>query len=264
MFRRKSQSVEKRTVLDVASLLDSKPTFERFQFGNYKNIKTEASIHIVEQRMLIFRRFRRLFENRSVLDVGCGTGDMLRAIASLGCSRLLGIDRDSSLIRSANNASQKLLKAKTNINMSFKVHNFVPPTCYESSSKYHPPTLLDSQSAEYDCVMMLSVSKWIQLTHGDSGLKACFSKVFRLLKRGGAFILETQMWPSYKQSRKTNDAMFRNFNSIELFPNKFPKFLIDSCQFTSYHHIGEVEKKKKGKKSEKVTYKRPVFVFYKL
>ena len=222
--------------------------------------------------MKIFRRFRRLFESRSVLDVGCGTGDLLRALSSLGCSRLLGVDRDSSLIRSANNASQKFLKQNSSVNLSFKVHNFVPPSSYDAS-KYYPPTLLDSQAAEYDCVMMLSVCKWIHLTYGDSGIKTCFNKVHRLLKRGGAFILEPQMWPSYKESRKINDAMFRNFNSIELFPNKFPKFLIDSCQFSSYHLIGDIEKRKKkwkGKKEEKTktpattTYKRPVFVFYKL
>jgi len=265
--RRKSQSVEKRSLPDVSSLLDSKPKFDRFQFGNYKNVKTKSAISIVEQRMQIFRTFRRLFESRSVLDVGCGTGDTLRALSTLGCSRLLGVDRDSSLIRSANNASQKLLKNNSSVNLSFKVHNFVPPSCYENTTKYYSPTLLDNQTAEYDCVMMLSASKWIQLTYGDSGLKACFNKVYKLLKKGGAFILESQMWPSYKVSKKTNDAMFRNFNSIEFFPTNFPKFLIDNCLFTSYHHIGDVEKTKKGKSGkdeEKTVYKRPVFVFYKL
>ncbi|KAL9998540.1 putative RNA methyltransferase bin3, bin3-type S-adenosyl-L-methionine binding protein [Helianthus debilis subsp. tardiflorus] len=52
----------------------------------------------------------------------------------------------------------------------------------------------------------LSVSKWIHLNWGDEGLITLFSKVWRLLKPGGIFILEPQPWKSYVSNRQVSEV----------------------------------------------------------
>ena len=205
---------------------------------------------VTDQRLAILKRFRKLFEDKRILDVGCGTGDMIKAMAlEFRSSNFFGIDRDSSLIRSANNSIRR--SEFSHLKIVFHSLNFVPSSI-KNSSESSPRVL-------YDCVFLLSVSKWIHLSYGDEGLIQTFHKVYQHLPKGGVFVLEPQLWPSYSRSRKINDAMFRNFNSIKLLPEQFPKFLVNHCHFSCYHHIGEVTRKRRNK-----TYRRPIFLFYKL
>ena len=51
---------------------------------------------------------------------------------------------------------------------------------------------------DYDCILCLSVTKWVHFNEGDEGVKRLFAKVFRALAPGGCFVLEFQEWSSYK------------------------------------------------------------------
>ena len=61
---------------------------------------------------------------------------------------------------------------------------------------------VDAQTPEYDVILALSLSKWIHLNWGDTGIKRFFKKVYRHLRPGGKFILEPQPFNSYSKKKK--------------------------------------------------------------
>lgn len=59
----------------------------------------------------------------------------------------------------------------------------------------------------------LSTTKWIHLNWGDAGIKKLFQQVSRGLTKGGYFILEPQLYPSYKKKKSLTPVTttFKNF-----------------------------------------------------
>lgn len=51
----------------------------------------------------------------------------------------------------------------------------------------------DCEEGVYDTVLCLSTAKWVHLNNGDDGIKRLFRKIFRLLRPGGVFVLESQV-----------------------------------------------------------------------
>lgn len=116
--------------------------------------------------------------------------------------------------------------------------------------------LLLTQRPEYDVILCLSVTKWVHLNWGDSGLKRLFHRVFRHLRPGGLFILEPQPWESYARRRKLTDNICRNYHSIRLRPDQFSAYLTNEVGFSSYELIGTPMCSLRG-------FQRPIYLFHK-
>ncbi|XP_035034578.1 7SK snRNA methylphosphate capping enzyme [Hippoglossus stenolepis] len=131
-------------------------------------------------------------------------------------------------------------------NVSFMKANYV----LESDN------LLLTQRPEYDVILCLSVTKWVHLNWGDTGLKRLFKRVYRHLRPGGLFILEPQPWESYVRRRKLTDNITGHYHSIHLKPDQFSSYLTSEVGFTSFEHLGTPQCSIKG-------FQRPIYLFHK-
>ncbi|KAG5844782.1 hypothetical protein ANANG_G00166350 [Anguilla anguilla] len=116
--------------------------------------------------------------------------------------------------------------------------------------------LLHAQRAEYDVILCLSISKWVHLNWGDSGLQRLFRRVYSHLHPGGVFILEPQPWGSYGRRRKLTDTIYKNYHSIRLKPDQFCSYLTSEVGFTGYELLGTPKSTSRG-------FERPIYKFYK-
>ena len=54
-----------------------------------------------------------------------------------------------------------------------------------------------------------SLSKWIHIHNGDSGLTKFFERVYSVLNPGGFFVLEPQSWESYAKARRMDPVCLK-------------------------------------------------------
>ncbi|XP_029932214.1 7SK snRNA methylphosphate capping enzyme [Myripristis murdjan] len=104
---------------------------------------------------------------------------------------------------------------------------------------------------QYDVVMCLGVTKWVQLQSGDEGVARLFRRAYQSLSPGGLFLLEPQPWSSYSRSKRASETTYRNYRNLRLRPEKFTSYLTEKIGFTSYRlltHTGN---------------QRPVYLFHK-
>ncbi|XP_077361744.1 7SK snRNA methylphosphate capping enzyme isoform X2 [Festucalex cinctus] len=116
--------------------------------------------------------------------------------------------------------------------------------------------LLVTQRPEYDVILCLSVTKWVHLNWGDSGLKRLFKRVYKHLHPGGIFILEPQPWQSYIKRKKLTDNINRNFHNIRFKPDQFSSYLTNEVGFTSCEFLGTPKSLTRG-------FQRPIYLFHK-
>uniref|UniRef100_A0A672KS29 RNA methyltransferase n=1 Tax=Sinocyclocheilus grahami TaxID=75366 RepID=A0A672KS29_SINGR len=95
-----------------------------------------------------------------------------------------------------------------------------------------------SQSAEYDVILCLSLTKWVHLNYGDAGIQRLFHRIYRHLLPGGVLILEPQPWSCYSRRKRLTEVTYRNYRSIRLKPDQFSSFLTAEVGFSSYELIG--------------------------
>jgi 7SK snRNA methylphosphate capping enzyme len=106
----------------------------------------------------------------------------------------------------------------------------------------------------YDVVMCLSVTKWIHYHGGDAAIRTLFARVHALLRPGGLFILEPQLWPSYRKKCSLTPHIRATFKTITLHPEDFPAVLAElGFQLVEQHHV---DKNTEG-------FNRPLFVYRK-
>ncbi|XP_026178218.1 7SK snRNA methylphosphate capping enzyme-like isoform X2 [Mastacembelus armatus] len=104
---------------------------------------------------------------------------------------------------------------------------------------------------QYDVIMCLGVTKWVQLQWGDGGVVRLFRRAYQSLSPGGLFLLEPQPWSSYSHSKRASETTHRNYRTLRLRPEQFTSYLTDSVGFTSYRlltHTGN---------------QRPIYLFHK-
>ncbi|KAK3919659.1 7SK snRNA methylphosphate capping enzyme [Frankliniella fusca] len=118
-------------------------------------------------------------------------------------------------------------------------------------------SLLALEQPQFDVILCLSITKWFHLNWGDAGLKRAFRRMYLQLRPGGCLILEPQGWPSYNRKKKLTEAIWKNYNSIEFFPNQFREYLLSPEVGFSHCRILDIpQHSAKG-------FRRPITMFVK-
>lgn len=81
-------------------------------------------------------------------------------------------------------------------NISFRIENYIQDL---------------SSSEKFDTILCLSLTKWIHLNWGDTGIRRLFKKVADSIRKGGLFILEPQDWKAYKKKKCLNEEFKKNY-----------------------------------------------------
>lgn len=106
-------------------------------------------------------------------------------------------------------------------------------------------------SGQYDVIVCLGVTKWVQLQSGDGGVVRLFKRAYRSLRPGGMFIMEAQPWSSYAHSKRNTETTFKNYKTIRLRPENYTSHLTSQIGFTSYRLLTQTGNL------------RPIYLFHK-
>ncbi|XP_047370893.1 7SK snRNA methylphosphate capping enzyme-like isoform X1 [Vespa velutina] len=235
----------------------------RYQYGNYnKYYGYRNPHHVVDTRLTVFAQRKHLFLGKDILDIGCNIGHITLSVArDLMARSVTGIDIDRMLIKIA----RKNVKHYVNCVQSPASNedngegqrdsdtNFFPmsmPINYGpidipgfTKNKNHrgfpynvtfvqgnyvleDDALLCLEQPQFDTILCLSITKWIHLNYGDAGLKRAFKRMYAQLCPGGVLVLEPQGWGSYGRKKNLTERIYKNYQSIEFFPNKFTQYLL--------------------------------------
>ncbi|KAK2588879.1 hypothetical protein KPH14_001744 [Odynerus spinipes] len=235
----------------------------RYQYGNYnKYYGYRNPHHVVDTRLTVFAQRKHLFFGKDILDVGCNIGHITLSVArDLGAQSVTGIDIDRTLIKIARknvkhyvNCVQSPASNEDNgegqrdSDTSFfpmsmpinygpidipgftknKNHRGFPynVTFVQGNYVLEDDALLCLEQPQFDTILCLSVTKWIHLNYGDAGLKRAFKRMHAQLRPGGVLVLEPQGWGSYGRKKNLTERIYKTYQSIEFFPNKFTQYLL--------------------------------------
>ena len=236
---------------------------EGSEFGNYKDYYGSLKrVAASDQRLEHLPA--EPFAGKDVLDVGCNEGVVSLSVwARFKPRSLVGLDLDGALVAKARrNRDDFRLKRQTHVTGLVEAQGRAADrTAFRnveglSFEEWNAATGPERAVESVDAVLLLSVTKWIQLQHGDAGLKEAFARIWRVLRPGGTLVLEPQPLQSYKKSRKrATPAMREHMRQMQLLPEAFPAHLCDTLGFTLLA-TRHPESASKG-------FRRPLFVFQK-
>ncbi|XP_027488345.1 LOW QUALITY PROTEIN: 7SK snRNA methylphosphate capping enzyme [Corapipo altera] len=255
----------------------------KFQYGNYCKYYGYRNPDVEDSRLRALRP--EWFAGKEVLDVGCNVGHLTLSIAKRwGPSRVVGLDIDGRLVRSARQNIRHYLSEGLGEGQGGERRGFpaallasrgpiaapqLPPdgpgaaefphNVVFVTGNYVPEReeLVQAQRPEFDVVLLLSLTKWVQLNWGDEGLKRLFRRAFRHLRPGGLLVLEPQPWGSYRKRKGLTETTFRNYQRIRLRPEQFPAYLTSpEVGFERCELLGTPQHSSKG-------FQRPIYLFHK-
>jgi len=202
---------------------------DRCIYGNFAGYKCRRGIVRADPRLDVLPQ--HIFYDKRVLDIGCNCGDLLMAIAGrFQPLSVLGIDIDARLIREARRKVKKAGSETTaasaisshvhSLPISFSVlytrhrteqqQDLSQISSFPNNIDFRIGDILDLSpnlpSNTYDTITCFSVTKWIHLHHGDTGIQTLFREIFRLLVPGGTLVLEPQPWSSYRKRKNLTEV----------------------------------------------------------
>ncbi|XP_044008329.1 7SK snRNA methylphosphate capping enzyme-like [Aphidius gifuensis] len=268
---------------------------ERYQYGNYDKYYGYRNLHLeIDPRLTVFSQRKELFYGKDVLDIGCNIGHITLSVArDLAAHSVTGIDIDRKLIgiaranikhyvncvRSPASNQDNDDNNKRECDTSFfpmsmpinygpidvpgftknKDHKGFPynVTFVQGNYILEDDSLLTSEQPQFDTILCLSITKWLHLNFGDAGLKQAFKRMHAQLRPGGVLVLESQRYDSYKKKKRLTERIYRNFQNIQFFPDKFTQYLLSSeVGFTKCEVVSIPCHPSKG-------FQRPVHLFTK-
>lgn len=223
---------------------------KKFIYGNYNRYYGYRKGDGTDPRIKIFEQHKDLFSQKDILDIGCNDGSVTIEMASrFAVKSITGIDIDKDLIGKAKKNCKYAFKKSLNpnlLNVKFEVGNYV----------LTEKCLLEKETPQFDTILCLSVTKWIQLNFGDDGIKMMFKRIFAQLRPGGTLVLEAQPHEGYRRRKKLTEMTLKHYKSIKLFPKDFKSYLLSTkIGFNEYYVINEST----GTKG----FDRPIQVFVK-
>ena len=181
------------------------------KYGNYRNYYFHRTASIPDARLSLLPR--DLFQHKSVLDLGCNAGKLtIETCKYLRASNALGIDLDDVLIKRAEEDYKKVCdeQSKPAGSCTFLCNDFMEVGYWDTFPQRY---------GIYDTILLLSITKWLHLNHGDDGLVALFRNLFKILPSGGTLVVEPQEWQNYKRAVSKNTSLRSVFRGLKLKPN---------------------------------------------
>jgi len=222
----------------------SGPGKKKFLYGNYTEYyQRRKTFKGKDWRLRVFKL--DWFKNNTCLDIGCNTGDVAIYIAKhFECTKIIGVDIDGELIAQACNSINEENKLSAPPLSKFppsftKLYGNIKSSNFPNNIEFREEDYLQSKTEEniYDVILCLSVTKWIHLHYGDEGIYKLFKKIYDSLKEGGRFILEAQVWSSYKRRSSLTPEMKQIYKKIKVRPENFPQYLMEKIGFKSFQEI---------------------------
>jgi 7SK snRNA methylphosphate capping enzyme len=181
------------------------------RYGNYRNYYFHRTATVPDDRLSLLPR--DFFQGKAVLDLGCNGGKLtIETCEYLGATRALGIDIDDVLIEKA---KDECVKALGDGKDSTWVCTFV---CTDFMQTGYWDTFTSRQGT-FDTILLLSITKWLHLHHGDLGLISLFRNLFQILPSGGTLVIEPQEWQNYKRAVSKNTSLRPVFKELKMRPN---------------------------------------------
>lgn len=205
----------------------------KFIYGNYNRYygyrHTEKCSDDV--RLKAFEGYRDLFDAKAILDVGCNDGSVTIAIAKkFPIKSITGIDIDRNLVGAAQKRlARETLGCDTDEPAADQPDTLSLVKFKQSNYVLNSDDLLELEEPQFDAILCLSVTKWMHLNFGDSGLKRAFKRFYRQLNENGVLILEAQNWKSYKRRKSLTPQINAHFRDIRLRPDQFHEYLLSEA-----------------------------------
>jgi hypothetical protein len=95
--------------------------------------------------------------------------------------------------------------------------------------------VINGTTQRFDVITCMSVTKWIHLNHGDTGIAHFFKACYEMLNEGGLLIVEPQPWRSYQRRRHVSPMVRSRFEEgpemIRLRPECFAESALPAAGF---------------------------------